>query len=174
MSILILMSSSMVMATMFMFHKHPMSMGTTLLMQTLLMMMLTGVFFENFWYSYIFFLVMVGGMLIIFIYMTSIASNEKFKFSSTMMIMMTITGMTMTLIMMNEPFIQSMMTNPQDMMSMEMNKMWEMSMIKFFLDPGKKMFIMIMIFLLMALIAVVKITSMTSGALRQKSYEKTN
>nr|QOW08080.1 NADH dehydrogenase subunit 6 [Attagenus augustatus augustatus] len=171
MSMMVMTSLSISLSSMFLLMKHPMSMGTTLLLQTLLMTMLTGFFFENFWYSYILFLIMVGGMLVLFIYMTSIASNEKFKLSMSMTLTLTLLMLTSLMMMMtntNELFTKLTEMNMQDMELWFPMKMWELSMIKFFMEPGNKMFILIMIMLLMALIAVVKITSISHGALRQK------
>nr|ATN41174.1 NADH dehydrogenase subunit 6 [Diptera sp. 69 LC-2017] len=61
--------------------KHPLSMGFFLLIQTFNICLLIGISLESFWFSYILFIVFIGGMLVMFIYVTSLASNEKFKFS---------------------------------------------------------------------------------------------
>nr|YP_009002510.1 NADH dehydrogenase subunit 6 [Engaeus lyelli]CDL72549.1 NADH dehydrogenase subunit 6 [Engaeus lyelli] len=58
---------------------HPLSMGVVLLMQTILVCLLTGIFNPCFWFSYILFLIFLGAMLILFIYIASLASNESFK-----------------------------------------------------------------------------------------------
>nr|AML26668.1 NADH dehydrogenase subunit 6 [Ptiliidae sp. BMNH 1274726] len=70
----------------FMFMKHPLSMGMILLVQTILISLMTGIMSSSFWLSYILFLVMVGGMLILFMYMTNIASNKKFKFQTIILL----------------------------------------------------------------------------------------
>nr|ALO77346.1 NADH deshydrogenase subunit 6 [Chirotenon longimanus] len=71
-------------SSMFMFLKHPLSLGLTLLLQTILVALISGLLNSSFWFSYIIFLILVGGLMILFIYMTSVASNEKFKFSFKM------------------------------------------------------------------------------------------
>nr|YP_009041217.1 NADH dehydrogenase subunit 6 [Gramastacus lacus]CDQ51980.1 NADH dehydrogenase subunit 6 [Gramastacus lacus] len=58
---------------------HPLSMGLTLLTQTILVCLVTGTFNTSFWFSYILFLIFLGGMLILFIYIASLASNESFQ-----------------------------------------------------------------------------------------------
>nr|AWN56272.1 NADH dehydrogenase subunit 6 [Glena unipennaria] len=80
MSIMFLMSILMI------FYNHPMSMGANLILQTIMIVILIGPMNYSFWFSYILFLIMIGGMLILFMYMTSIASNEKFKFSINLLI----------------------------------------------------------------------------------------
>nr|YP_009745929.1 NADH dehydrogenase subunit 6 [Dolichosciara megumiae]QIH95787.1 NADH dehydrogenase subunit 6 [Dolichosciara megumiae] len=67
--------------------KHPLAMGFLLLVQTVLISMITGLMINSFWFSYILFLVFLGGMLVLFIYVTSLASNEVFKFSIKLMLL---------------------------------------------------------------------------------------
>lgn len=44
--------------------------------------MTIGLISKTFWFSYIIFLIFLGGILILFIYITSLASNELFFFST--------------------------------------------------------------------------------------------
>nr|YP_010265209.1 NADH dehydrogenase subunit 6 [Allodia zaitzevi]UIP57080.1 NADH dehydrogenase subunit 6 [Allodia zaitzevi] len=62
--------------------KHPLSMGMILLVQTLLISLSIGLMSKSFWFSYILFLVFLGGMLVMFIYVTSLSSNEMFSISN--------------------------------------------------------------------------------------------
>nr|YP_011014485.1 NADH dehydrogenase subunit 6 [Scopimera longidactyla]WQA11151.1 NADH dehydrogenase subunit 6 [Scopimera longidactyla] len=57
---------------------HPLAMGLTLLVQTIFVTLTVGVSNFSFWFSYILFLVFLGGMLVLFIYVASLASNEAF------------------------------------------------------------------------------------------------
>nr|YP_009918103.1 NADH dehydrogenase subunit 6 [Serratella zapekinae]QLP89005.1 NADH dehydrogenase subunit 6 [Serratella zapekinae] len=82
-----MMSSFLLMTTLLMgfillFMNHPLAMGLVLLVQTCLIALLSGTLSSSFWFSYILFLVFLGGMLVLFIYMTSLASNEMFSISS--------------------------------------------------------------------------------------------
>nr|QBG38283.1 NADH dehydrogenase subunit 6 [Actias maenas] len=63
---------------------HPLSMGLMILIQTLLTCTLSGMLIKTYWFSYILFLTFLGGLLVLFIYVSSIASNELFSFNSTM------------------------------------------------------------------------------------------
>nr|YP_009045922.1 NADH dehydrogenase subunit 6 [Myomenippe fornasinii]CDR98405.1 NADH dehydrogenase subunit 6 [Myomenippe fornasinii] len=60
---------------------HPLSMGLTLLTQTVMISLSSGMTTYSFWFSYILFLIFLGGMLVLFIYVASLASNETFSFS---------------------------------------------------------------------------------------------
>nr|YP_009258838.1 NADH dehydrogenase subunit 6 [Aradus compar]AFI54703.1 NADH dehydrogenase subunit 6 [Aradus compar] len=86
----------MLMATTFMltsimpWMKHPLSMGAILLAETLIIAMMTGVYIKSYLYSYILVMTMLSGMLVLFMYMSSIAPNKKFKMSRVMMATATI------------------------------------------------------------------------------------
>merc|ERR1739838_23170 len=58
---------------------HPLAIGLALLFQTILICCTTGLSNLSFWFSYILFLIFLGGILVLFIYVTSLASNEMFK-----------------------------------------------------------------------------------------------
>nr|YP_009469688.1 NADH dehydrogenase subunit 6 [Atergatis floridus]AVE15419.1 NADH dehydrogenase subunit 6 [Atergatis floridus] len=60
---------------------HPLSLGATLLLQTVIMSLTVGISTYSFWFSYILFMIFLGGMLVLFIYVASLASNEIFSFS---------------------------------------------------------------------------------------------
>lgn len=65
-------------AVIFLSANHPVSLGLILILHTLLIRIVTGLTGGRFWFSYILFLVFLGGVLVLFIYITSLASNEKF------------------------------------------------------------------------------------------------
>lgn len=65
----------------FIFLAHPLSIALNLFIQTLLFCVLIGSLNSNYWFSYLLFLVFLGGLLIIFAYVATLASNEKFSLS---------------------------------------------------------------------------------------------
>nr|AXS65387.1 NADH dehydrogenase subunit 6 [Cucujoidea sp. 3 KM-2017] len=138
----------------FMFMNHPISMGTILLISTILVALTTGSLLLNFWYSYILFLIMIGGMLILFMYMTNVASNEKFKFSNKLFLFL----IPMLF------FLKMNFINPKNL-----NFDIKMSLLKYFYFPNNLMLMMMMIYLLITLIAVIKIINIKNGPLRQST-----
>nr|AOY39692.1 NADH dehydrogenase subunit 6 [Scolytinae sp. BMNH 1040146] len=152
---------SFIMSTLFMTMNHPLSLGSILLIQTLSISIITGMMYSNFWYSYIILLIMIGGMLIMFMYMTSIASNEKFKIPKNMVMMTTIPLISLIIY-----FIDS-WYNYLPMKTNIYN--WFLpSLKKFYNWPNLLLSIMMMSFLLLTLIAIVKITDKKMGPMRQK------
>nr|QAY82039.1 NADH dehydrogenase subunit 6 [Syphrea sp. REN-2018] len=152
---------------MFLMISHPLTNGCILLIQTILIALLSGLLNLNFWYSYMIFLIMIGGLLILFIYMTSIASNEKFKFNNfiSMMLMMMIISMFIIYLM---NFLYQDLFQIQEMKNYFIPKNIETSMFKYLNYPNNMTFLMMIIYLLITLIAVMKIIHFSYGPLRQK------
>nr|WVD73184.1 NADH dehydrogenase subunit 6 [Monolepta pallidula] len=152
---------------MFIFMNHPLSCGLILLLQTIFTALISGLMNFNYWYSYILFLIMVGGMLILFIYMTSIASNEKFSFQPKFFIMFLFI-MSLTILILMDEFYFNILNQVFDMKSQNYSYMNNLSMMKYFNEPNYLMMMLIIIYLFVTLIVVVKITNISYGSLRQK------
>nr|QRV62471.1 NADH dehydrogenase subunit 6 [Hydroporus dobrogeanus complex sp. IBE<ESP> AV49] len=158
----------------FLFMNHPMSMGLILMIQTILIILITGLYSYSFWFSYILFLVMIGGMLILFMYMTSLASNEKFKISKNMIILMIIMIIMIFFTMfINDLMIMEYIQKNSNMLSSLNNLMLFkneniLSLYMLYNNPNFMINILMINYLLITLIAVVKITKSSSGPLRQK------
>nr|AXS64856.1 NADH dehydrogenase subunit 6 [Coleoptera sp. 1 KM-2017] len=158
----------MLMSLTFMFMQHPLSMGLVLLTQTTLIALMTGMMAQNFWFSYILFMIMIGGMLVLFIYMTSVASNEKFMFSNKLTTMISTMMLITLLTSLMDQFPHYQMTNNTDSSPFVIFTLYTTSMSKYLNFPLNSWMITLIIYLLMALIAVTKITNITYGPLRQK------
>nr|YP_009469535.1 NADH dehydrogenase subunit 6 [Tenebrio obscurus]AVE14887.1 NADH dehydrogenase subunit 6 [Tenebrio obscurus] len=148
----------------FLMMNHPLSMGFILLLQTIMIALITGNMNQNLWFSYILFLIMVGGMLILFMYMTSIASNEKFKMNSKEILMTILVPMSMVALNM---LMKNMQMKNNEMNIMNMNPSMISSMNKFFTFPSSMIMIFMIMYLFMALVATVKITNFKKGTMRQ-------
>nr|YP_009441978.1 NADH dehydrogenase subunit 6 [Orthotomicus laricis]AOY40199.1 NADH dehydrogenase subunit 6 [Orthotomicus laricis] len=156
----------------FIFLKHPLALGGILFMQTVLTALASGNFYLNFWYSYLLFLIMISGMLILFMYMTSIASNEKFAIPNYWKIMgsmsMLLLTSTLSIFLLNDIFNIKFNTSINFFLQFSNTfKPWTLS--KFFADPFYQIIILLMIYLFITLIMSVKITGKIYGPLRQKS-----
>nr|YP_009693807.1 NADH dehydrogenase subunit 6 [Panorpa debilis]QEI03730.1 NADH dehydrogenase subunit 6 [Panorpa debilis] len=168
-------SLNMIFSFIFMQMNHPLAMGLVLLIQTLLICMITGLVTSTFWFSYILFLVFLGGMLILFIYMTSLASNEMFTFSSKLTLMMIFTIMisiTMFFIIDQNLWIFNFINiDMENMFKLNFLNMSEnsLNLTKLYNFPTSIITIMLINYLFLTLIAIVKITNIFYGPLRQKN-----
>nr|YP_010371924.1 NADH dehydrogenase subunit 6 [Peleteria iavana]UOX27104.1 NADH dehydrogenase subunit 6 [Peleteria iavana] len=150
--------------------KHPLAMGLILLIQTTLVSLMTGLSTKSFWFSYILFLVFIGGMLVLFIYVTSLASNEMFSFSMKLVM---ISLMIMLIMMICFYFMdKNMLIQYKNLEMNSINKMNSyisensLSLNKLYNYPTNILTILLMNYLLITLIAVVKITKLFKGPLR--------
>nr|QJS52210.1 NADH dehydrogenase subunit 6 [Gondwanalimnadia sp. MT-2020] len=66
----------------FIFLNHPLALALNLFFQTLCITVLSTSLLTDPWFSYILFLVFLGGLLVIFAYVSTFAANEKFALSS--------------------------------------------------------------------------------------------
>nr|YP_009646731.1 NADH dehydrogenase subunit 6 [Gonioctena intermedia]APM86026.1 NADH dehydrogenase subunit 6 [Gonioctena intermedia]AVX29551.1 NADH dehydrogenase subunit 6 [Gonioctena intermedia]AVX29564.1 NADH dehydrogenase subunit 6 [Gonioctena intermedia] len=158
----------MMMSIIFLFLNHPLSFGLILLLQSILISSITGFMNFNFWFSYILFLIMVGGMLVLFIYMTSIASDEKFKFSFKTMMLILIMLMISFMLLFMDNFYYSFLYKMFDSMNQNDFKNNYLSMNKYINFPNNFIMFMMIMYLFITLIMVVKITNIHYGPLRQK------
>nr|YP_009029756.1 NADH dehydrogenase subunit 6 [Graphium mullah]AHY24039.1 NADH dehydrogenase subunit 6 [Graphium mullah] len=155
------------------FMNHPLSMGFLILMQTMLTCLLSGMLIHSYWFSYILFLVFLGGLLVLFIYVSSIASNELFQFNFLMKI---IFNFMLIMIL----FLSIMLIYNMNWLNFYFN--YEMkNMMNFFLFFNNEnkinlsklynnqtyyMMMMMIIYLFITLVSVVKITNIFFGPLR--------
>nr|AVN67396.1 NADH dehydrogenase subunit 6 [Elliptorhina davidi] len=155
---------STIISLMFTQINHPMAMGLTLLTQTILIAMITGLMSHSFWFSYVLFLIFLGGMLVLFIYVTSLASNEMFTLSTPLIIMMMIL-IPFILILLNKSFIMK----SQETLTFQstLNSLTNLPLIKLYNLPTSIITIVLASYLFLTLIAVVKITNIFVGPLRQ-------
>nr|ATN41239.1 NADH dehydrogenase subunit 6 [Endopterygota sp. 24 LC-2017] len=164
-------SIALIFSFIFMQMSHPLALGLMLLFQTTCVCMITGLINSSFWFSYILFLIFLGGMLVLFIYVTSLASNEMFSLSMKLTFISLMSFLLLICISLIidksslAPFIQNNEMNSISSLhsyfsenSLNLNKLYNY--------PTNLITILLMNYLLIALIAIVKITKMFFGPLR--------
>lgn len=138
---------------------HPLIIVIILIIISTLTAIKLGTLYSTFWLSYILFLVLVGGILIIFIYITRIAPNEKFKINNKIFISI--------IIVFPLWFINDFYTNYIYINNL-LIKANEIIIIKYINFPNVFLPTIIILYLILTLIVVVKITKINIGPLRQK------
>nr|WGU20022.1 NADH dehydrogenase subunit 6 [Zeugodacus hochii] len=168
---LLLYTSTLISSIIFIQMNHPLAMGLMLLIQTLQICLLTGLMAKSFWFSYILFLIFLGGMLVLFIYVTSLASNEMFSMSMKLTFICIMIMMIMTLISMfmdkssTASFMQNLEMQPFNQLNTFLPEN-SLSLHKLYNFPTNMITVLLMNYLLITLIAVVKITKLFHGPLR--------
>nr|YP_009466100.1 NADH dehydrogenase subunit 6 [Pentatomidae sp. GM-2014]AIW65014.1 NADH dehydrogenase subunit 6 [Pentatomidae sp. GM-2014] len=158
-----LMSMIMINSFIMLWMKHPLSLGLTLILQTLMIATITGYMMKSFFFSYIIIIIMLSGTLVLFIYMASVASNEKFNSPVKLMISSLILFLIMLCLMINY-------NNMYIMNQIYTNEI--MSLIKMFSMSITHLTLMVMFYLLMTMIVVSNIAKVSEGPLRVNQVKK--
>nr|YP_009753974.1 NADH dehydrogenase subunit 6 [Cyphoderus albinus]QIT06455.1 NADH dehydrogenase subunit 6 [Cyphoderus albinus] len=147
-----------IMASMMMVMSNPVAIMLTILIQSMNLTMILWLINKTAWFSFLLFMIFLGGLMVLFIYITSLASNEKFSFdwinSIKLIFPPLITSVIMVLI--NPSLISkaTKMINTFNLITLNFSHS--------LLTPIS----MVMIYLLITLIVVVKISSKIQGPLR--------
>nr|UUJ36937.1 NADH dehydrogenase subunit 6 [Epeorus sp. 05 ZXM-2022a] len=167
-----LLSLSLTVGFTFITMSHPLAMGLVLLCQTLLIALVTGLLAPSFWFSYVLFLVFLGGMLVLFIYVTSLASNEMFSISAQTMFFSSLFILSMLgFSYFNDPVLWS----PSNFSDQAQLLGWSDSqptlnlLIKLYNNPTHLLTLLLVLYLFLTLVAVVTITQIFEGPLRSKN-----
>nr|YP_009642641.1 NADH dehydrogenase subunit 6 [Pagurus nigrofascia]QCI56246.1 NADH dehydrogenase subunit 6 [Pagurus nigrofascia]BBB16255.1 NADH dehydrogenase subunit 6 [Pagurus nigrofascia] len=156
---------------------HPLSAGLVLLIQTTLVAIASGTLNKTFWFSYILFLIFLGGMLVLFIYVASLASNEQFSIDLTFFLVSFTTICLISLLLITlDPIILS---NKMTMACSSLMNDYKFNSNSLFNSPiyntpSAFFTFFIISYLLLALLVVVKIMKSSSGPLRLMTYENTH
>lgn len=148
----------------FIFINHPLTISLILLIHALTISITTGLLSINFWFSYILFIIIVGGILVLFLYITRIASNKKFKFNINIVIINFIVLVLSSIYFYFNKF--SLIQKNSYIIETSTNKYLRIR--KFINFPFNLIIFIMIIYLFITLIAVVKITSISYGPLRNK------
>lgn len=151
--------------------KHPLAIGLILLIQTFFICILSGFITKTFWFSYILFLIFLGGILVLFIYVTSLASNEIFNFSIKILTFRILNFVLIyfSLIFIDKNIIINYLINHENESIREMKNLLienSLTLNKLYNFPINILTILLIIYLFLTLVAVVKITNVFEGPLR--------
>nr|YP_009716218.1 NADH dehydrogenase subunit 6 [Vulcanolepas fijiensis]QGL53225.1 NADH dehydrogenase subunit 6 [Vulcanolepas fijiensis] len=145
----------------FLFMFHPLSMIFALIIQTLIIAITIFYLTQFPWFSYTLILIFLGGMLILFMYMSNIAANEMFKPNFKMLLLIPITALIIPM------FMKTAKQNLNTESKMEENNQFINAMIlKPFTAPIFPITLLMATYIILTLLVVVKITKMNQGPLR--------
>nr|WFP44758.1 NADH dehydrogenase subunit 6 [Typhoptera quadrituberculata] len=160
--------------------KHPLSMTLLIICQTLILSVSMSLTTKTFWMSYILFLVFLGGMLVLFLYITSLASNEILNTtnqSTTLTTYMLIIGlMIIMLYSLHDWTLWNLFSSNMEMQPLHTSNLFlphttlSFPLLKLYNTPSSILTMMLIIYLLLTLIAIVKITNIFMGPLRPNSF----
>uniref|UniRef100_A0AAU7VAV4 NADH-ubiquinone oxidoreductase chain 6 n=1 Tax=Stenopsocus pygmaeus TaxID=3074948 RepID=A0AAU7VAV4_9NEOP len=153
--------------TLFFYLNNPLTLGLILICQTLALTLFLGTLIKSFWFLYLLILIFVGGMLVLFIYVTSIFPNEKFDVNNS--------NSVNTIMIMFLLFILLVIYTNFFNLTPSLGSLENLALTNKFMIPSVKMFSfntsMLLIFmvnyLFYCMVVVIKITSFFKGPLRK-------
>nr|YP_010267104.1 NADH dehydrogenase subunit 6 [Arcte coerula]UIF93623.1 NADH dehydrogenase subunit 6 [Arcte coerula]UNP54902.1 NADH dehydrogenase subunit 6 [Arcte coerula] len=172
-----ILSFSMIIISIFMlFLNNPLSMGLMILIQTLLTCLISGMLIKTYWFSYILFITFLGGLLVLFIYVSSIASNELFlnifNMKKLFFLMMFSLIIFSVIYFNNISWLNFSINADMDNFSsmfLFFNNENKINLSKLYNNQTMLIMMMLVIYLFITLIAIVKITNIFYGPLRSSS-----
>nr|YP_010554604.1 NADH dehydrogenase subunit 6 [Cheumatopsyche infascia]UYO79224.1 NADH dehydrogenase subunit 6 [Cheumatopsyche infascia] len=146
--------------------KTPLNLGMLILLQTLIFSMILNINSNIYWMSYILYLIMLGGILILFIYMCSIASNEIFKFNINLMIFFFTVYIYLFMMYFYKNFFWLNSLTSKLNLNFFINKEIIMNISKIYNNFTSMITIVLIMYLLISLLMVAMYTNMMYGPLR--------
>nr|QYF07838.1 NADH dehydrogenase subunit 6 [Hypoponera sauteri] len=155
---------------------HPIIMMMFMIIFSILTCLNMSIWKMNFIYSIMIFLIMISGLMIIFMYFSSLISNEQFNINlnfKTLFLLILNLLVTFNLIYMNNLFILNQfnyfMFDSNSMKIINMNKF--INVINLYTYPLNNFTILTILFILLSFISIIKINSSTHSFSMRKIYK---
>lgn len=151
-------------------------MGIIILIQTILTCIISGILINTYWFSYILFLTFLGGLLVLFIYVSRIASNEIFSFSNNFFFFLISFSFTILIPLINYINLKWINFTFNEEIKFFFNNFFffnneeKINLSKLYNNQTFIIIIIIIIYLFITLLAVVKITNIFYGPIRSNSF----
>nr|QGQ61703.1 NADH dehydrogenase subunit 6 [Pseudolebinthus sp. 1 RN-2019] len=171
MNINILMIIMITLNTLFLLMTHPLASTLLIILQTINICMMLGPLFYSFWFSYILFMIFLGGMLVLFIYITSLASNEMFHLPNKSMLITLMISIIMLIMLYSTKHNQFNYNMKNDQLNssfiMIISTENPTNLYQLYNIPNVNLTLLTIMYLLITLIILVKMTQIQEGPLRQ-------
>lgn len=151
---------------------HPITLIILLLFYTSMTCLIISIWKDNFIFSIIIFLIIIRGLLIIFLYFSSLISNEQFKFSIKFFPITIIILNIIIIIYLSPLFLSNLCSSSQPPETKNLsyiNQPLFYNVTKIYLYPYNNLTIICILFLLISLFLIIKICSIKSSSLRKIS-----
>nr|AXI98672.1 NADH dehydrogenase subunit 6 [Pseudoniphargus pedrerae] len=155
---------SMILSLMFLLESSPLFLSVIIIAQTITLALIISIYIMSSWFSFMLLMIYLSGMMIIFIYVSSMASNEFFNINSRLLPLMVIFSLILPLL-----ISTSLSFKPAESLNFMALDLTQISTLKTMNMYSKSLFtmtILLIIYLLLAMIMVVKNSSFSEGPLR--------
>nr|AXI98685.1 NADH dehydrogenase subunit 6 [Pseudoniphargus pityusensis] len=155
---------SMILSLMFLLESSPLFLSVMIILQTITLALIITLYTMSSWFSFMLLMIYLSGMMIIFIYVSSMASNEFFRFNTRLLPLMTILSFTFILLIYTS--ISFKPAESLNFMDLNLTQISTLKTMKMYSSSLFTMTILLIIYLLLAMIMVVKNSSFSEGPMR--------
>nr|AXI98594.1 NADH dehydrogenase subunit 6 [Pseudoniphargus grandis] len=148
----------------FLLGSSPLFMSAVIILQTIALAITISLFAVSSWFSYMLLMIYLSGMMIVFIYISSMASNELFRLNISLPFILLL-----LLIIASALYFSPHILAPSDSTNLLDLTLTQASVVKTTKMYSKSLFMMtilLIIYLLLAMIMVVNASSFSEGPLR--------
>nr|AXI98633.1 NADH dehydrogenase subunit 6 [Pseudoniphargus mercadali] len=149
---------------MFLLSISPLFLSVMIIAQTITLALIINSITLTSWFSFMLIMIYLSGMMIIFIYVSSMASNELFYLNNFLLVFILAAFIPLTFFTMD--YSSSSPSDCMNMLSQNLTQITIFKTMKMFSKPLFIMTILLIIYLLLAMIVVSKNSSFSSGPLR--------
>nr|DAZ91353.1 TPA_asm: ND6 [Gammarus chevreuxi] len=151
-------------STLFIFSKTPLMMAMIIIAQAVMVSFITFMFLPTSWFSFILFMVFVSAMMIIFVYVSSLASNDFFTSTGPSVALSLVASLALTVLFFLSPALPAL--TPYSESTLTDLGLASVTAYKLYAPYILLVTLFLIIYLLVALIVVAKNSSTKKGALR--------
>nr|AXI98620.1 NADH dehydrogenase subunit 6 [Pseudoniphargus mateusorum] len=157
-------SLSLVFSVMFLLSISPLFLSLMIISQTIVLSLVINTITLTSWFSFMLIMIYLSGMMVIFIYISSMASNELFYLNSPLLVIIFMLVTLFTLLIFN--FATYKTSDSMNSLDQALTQITIFKTMKMFSKPLFVMTIMLIMYLLLAMIVVSKNSAFSSGPLR--------
>uniref|UniRef100_A0AAU7VAB2 NADH-ubiquinone oxidoreductase chain 6 n=1 Tax=Stenopsocus tripartibilis TaxID=3074949 RepID=A0AAU7VAB2_9NEOP len=165
--IMLYLMASFLFMILFFYLNNPLTLGLILICQTLTLTFFLGTLIKSFWFLYLLILIFIGGMLVLFIYVTSIFPNEKFDVNNNNSINIIIFMTLLTLLLIIYMNFFNLTPSLNSIETAVLANKFMIPSVKMFSFNTSVLFIFMVNYLFYCMIVVIKITNFFKGPLRK-------
>nr|AXI98607.1 NADH dehydrogenase subunit 6 [Pseudoniphargus longipes] len=155
---------SIFLSMMFLLESSPLFLSLIIITQIITLALIISLFTMSSWFSFMLMMIYLSGMMIVFIYVSSMASNELFYINTRMLPLFLIMSIVFTFLFFNSDM--QMPSNSLNFLDLNLTQISTLKTMKMYSKSLFMMTILLIIYLLFAMIMVVKNSSFSSGPLR--------
>nr|QLY90198.1 NADH dehydrogenase subunit 6 [Halesus radiatus] len=145
---------------------HPLIITIFIIFQTCILILITGIMSYSFWMSYLMFLTFIGGLLVLFIYISSLTPNKIFYLNYKKILSIFLILFLFIMFTQIQPTLMNLEMTPLSFSNKFINTENNLYLSNFYNKNELWMTLILMNYLLLALVISTKIILLTEGPMR--------